>query len=325
MGLAIAQDYISQALLRCGQIKPGYISNPELLAAGMTEWEMLFDSWAAERTMGFSIPQYQFLVNVPGSQTNGNGYLIGPLYTFSGTLTMSSPLIVATALDAAKLSIGEAISGAGIPGGSKVVSLGVGSAGNIIISHNATVNGVATITGTPDFVAPRPDSIVRANCVMLNMGSQPVYIHMRPLSVEEWASLAIQQIPAINVTNLYYYDPQYPNGVLNVFPPLLGNAIQLYTWAALGVPASLESPYFAPPGYRDAVVWSLAERMWPFCTRQIATNRVPQVYVNGKAYEACQKVRMVNRPVPTLICDMRGGSRPSGFYDSFVSYTGEPY
>ncbi len=322
MPLVTKQDYIQHALLKCGQIKPGYISNPELLAAGETEWEMLFDSWAAERTMGFSVPQYQFLVNAPGSQTNGNGYLIGPLYSFPGTTTTGSNIIAATALDVSKLSIGEAISGTGIPANSVVTVL---SGANITISHLATANGVATITGTPDFVAPRPDSIVRANCVMLNMGSQPVYIHMRPLSVEEWASLAIQQIPAINVTNLYYYDPQYPNGVLNVFPPLLGNAIQLYTWAALGVPAALTSPYSAPPGYRDAVIWSLAERMWPFCTRQIATNRVPQVYVNGKAYEACQKVRMVNRPIPTLICDMRGGNRPSGFYDSFVSYTGEPY
>src|SRR5579872_5442453 len=162
MGLAIAQDYISQALLRCGQIKPGYISNPELLAAGMTEWEMLFDSWAAERTMGFSIPQYQFLVNAPGSQTNGNGYLIGPLYTFTGTLTSGSPVIAATALDVSKLSVGEAISGTGIPGGSVVTAL---SGTSITISHNATANGAQTITGTPDFVAPRPDSIVRANCV----------------------------------------------------------------------------------------------------------------------------------------------------------------
>ena len=322
MGLITAQDYIVQALLKCGQIKPGYISNAELLGAGLTEWEMLFDSWAAERTMGFSIPTYQFTVNDTGSQTNGNGYLIGPVYTFSGTLTSGLPTITVTALDTTHFSVGEAISGTGIPADSTIVSW---SGTTLTISANATASGVNTLTATPDFVAPRPDSIVRANCVMTNVGTQPVYIHMRPISAEEWASLAIQQIPAINVTTLFYYDPQFPNGVFNVFPPLLGNDIQLYTWGPLTAPTSLTQPYFAPPGYRDAVIWSLAERMWPYCTRQVALNRVPHTYINGKSYEACQKVRMVNRPVPALASDFRGGGKPDGYYDSFVSYTGEPY
>lgn len=321
MPLSTAQTYILQALRKCGQIRPGYVSSPELLADGLTEWGSLFDSWAAERSMGFSVPQYQYAVNAPGSQQNGNGYLIGPIYSFSGTLAIGSPVILVA--DTSRLVVGEAVSGTGIPAGSTILSIVANV--SITISANATATGAATVTATPDFVGPRPDSIIRANCVMTNVGPNPVYLHMRPISAEEWASLSIRQIPAINVTNLFYYDPQFPNGVLNVFPPLIGNAIELFTWEALGVPATLATPYAAPPGYQDAVIWSLAERLWPMCTKEIAVNRVPHAYICGKAYEACQKVRTVNRPVPALACDFRGGRKIDGYYDSFVSYTGEPY
>lgn len=263
MPLVTAQDYILSALRKIGQLRPGYVSNLELLADGLNEWGMMFDSWSAERTMGFSIPQYQYSVNGPGSQQGGNGYLIGPT---------------------------------------------AHSAGN-----------------ANDFQGPRPESIVRANCVMLNTGPQPVYIPMRPISAEEWASLSIRQIPAINVTSLFYYDPQFPNGVLNLFPPLTGNSIELFTWYGFATPVSLATAYSAPPGYQDAVVYSLAERLYWMITLDIAVHKIPFQILAAKAAAARDKVRMVNRPLPTLRNDFHSGSKPAGYYDSFVSYTGEPY
>lgn len=239
-------------------MRPGYVVSPELLADGLVEWGSLFDSWAAERTMGFSIPSAVYPVTGPGSQTQGNGYQIGP-----------------TALD---------------------------------------------------WVGPRPESIVRANLVMTNVGPQPVYIQIPMISVEEWASLAQRVIPAINVTSMAYYDPQFPNGVFNVFPPLNGNSVELYYWQALATPASLGTAYSAPPGYRDAVILSLAARLWPMCTKNMLANKSPHAYLLGKAYEACQKVRAVNRPVPRLRNDSPAGSKQgSGFMDSNVRWVGEPY
>jgi hypothetical protein len=238
-------------------MRPGYIPSPELLADALNEWGMLFDSWAAERTMGWSIPQYVYPVTGPGSKSGGNGYDIGPTAT--------------------------------------------------------------------NWVGPRPESIVRANLVMTSVGPQPVYLPIRMLSAEDWASLSIRQIPGINVTNLAYYDPQYPNGVFNVFPPLTGNSIELFTWAAFAVPASLSAAYSAPPGYQDAVVYSLAERLWSLCTHSVMVNKVSQQWLAAQAHVAREKVRSVNRPLPTLKADFRGGNKPAGYYDSFVSYTGNPY
>ena len=257
MALVTAQDYILNALRKCGQMRPGYIPAPELLADALNEWEVLFDAWATDRTMGFSIPDYVYPVTGPGSQTGGNGYQIGPT--------------------------------------------------------------------AADWVGPRPVMIVRANLVMTNVGPQPVYIALRPLTAEQWAGLSIRQIPAINVTNVFYYDPQYPNGVFNVFPPLNGNSIELFCAQQLGTPATLATAYSAPPGYANAVIWSLAERLWPMCTNDIAIHKTPFERIAGTAYEACQKIQAVNAPARELSSDFRGSAKPDGYFDQNVTWTGEPY
>lgn len=187
-------------------------------------------------------------------------------------------------------------------------------------------NGYEIGPTAADWVGPRPTSIVRANLVFTSGGQSPVYIHLRPISAEEWAALSIREIPAINVTSLFYYDPQYPNGVFNVFPPLNGNSIELFTWGFLAVPAALAENYSAPPGYQDAVIKTLAERLWPMLTHDICVHKNSQMWLAGQAYTAREKVKAVNRSLPTLCNDFgktTGGDAP--LYDSFVTDTGFPY
>ena len=252
----LARNYIMLALRRCGQMRPGYRPSADLLNDGLSEWQALFDSWAAERSMGFSIPQYVYPVTGPGSESDGNGYDVGP--------------------------------------------------------------------SAHDWAGPRPEVIVRANLKFTSQGPYPVYIQLKSVSAEEWASLAIRIIPGINVTNIFYYDPQFPNGVFNVFPPLTGNAIELFTWQALAAPAYLTAPYAAPPGYMDAIVWSLSERLWPLCTKAFMPNKLAFGYICGKALEACNKVRNVNRNIPKLGSDFKNQQTQAGYYDSQVSRTGLP-
>jgi hypothetical protein len=326
MALQTASDYIYMALRFCGMLRPGAQSNSDLMADGLTAWAMLVDSWAAEREMASSVPQLEFgSITKPGSQQNGNGFLIGPVYSFTGGTTLNSPVVTCQPADTFNVSVGEAISGTGIPAGATVASFVLGGS-SITISVNATATASVTVTATPDLVtARRPDSIIHANCVLFNTGTQPVYIPLQPLTPEQWAAQAIRQIPAINVTNLFYYDPQYPNGVFNCFPPLINNGLEIFTWGALGPPATAASPFFAPPGYQDALVKNLAARLWPLCTNQIAVNRVSQAYIEGSAYEAAQKVRLVNRTIPKGTNDFGGqGGQPDGYYDAYPSWSGLP-
>lgn len=257
MAVLLASDFIYQALRRIGHLRPGYTASPELLADALNEWQLMFDELNTDRTNQYSNPDFVYPVTGPGSQTNGNGYTVGP-------------------------------SGA-------------------------------------DWTGPRPTSIIRANLVQTTVGPQPVYIPIQPISQEQWASLAIRQIPAVNITSVFWYDPQFPNGVFNVFPPLSGNSIELFQWGTLSVPNALSASYSGPPGYAAMVAAGLAERLYYMVPKLLMPEKAPYPVIAGKAKLALDRIRLLNRPINPMRNDFRGGGRPSGFYDSFVWETGEPY
>ena len=186
-------------------------------------------------------------------------------------------------------------------------------------------NGYEIGPTAADWIGPRPESIIRANLKFTSAGAYPVYIQLKPITQEEWASLAIRQMPGINVTAMFWYDPQFPNGVFNVFPPLNGNAIELFTSGVLVAPANLGLPYAAPAGYWDMIVFGLAERLYFMATKEVVVRAAPYAIIAAKAKEAMDRVKRINRPIQTLASDMRTDSRRAGNYDSFVTYTGTPY
>lgn len=256
-GTPSADDIIYMALRKVGQMRPGYIASPELRNDCLLQWQTMFDEMGSERGMQYSNPVYEYPITGPGSQTNGNGYQIGP--------------------------------------------------------------------SAADWVGPRPEVIIRANLVLTNQGPQPVYIQLQPVSQQEWAALSIQQIPSSTITNIFWYDPQYPNGVFNVFPPINQNSIQIYQSGVLQAPTALTDPYNMPPGYQDLVIQGLAERIYYMVPREAVVRVVPFGILSAQAEAARTRVRRINKIQPKLASDFPGGRRPAGFYDSFVTYTGEPY
>lgn len=330
-----AQDVLYMAFRRCGQMRAGWTPSDSLLEDGLREWWTLFDELNAERTANFSLPDFVYPVTGAGSLTNGNGYGVGPRFTFTGT-TVSTSTTVAVA-NTIGLIDGMMISGTGIPSGATIVSIAINTA--IVISAPATGSATVTITVTPDWIGPRPASIVRANLKFTSQGPQPVYIQLTPVSGEQWMALAIQQIPGVNITSIFWYNPTYPVGTFNVFPPLTGNAIQMYTWGNLEPPpspgqsnyttlaAALAYPYSQPPGYATAVEWALAARLNPLVPKRAVINPLSQESLEGRSYEAWERIRRINRPAPGLATDAPSGGDAGnrGNYDSFVTYTGEPY
>ncbi len=261
----IAQDYIYRALRRCGQIKPGYLSSPELLNDGLLEWKTMYDGFNAERTLNYTMPDYVFPITGPGTGTTGNGQ------TFGGS----------------GYSIG--------PSGA-------------------------------DFTAPRPVTIVRMNLYLTSANpAQPSRLPISMISMEEWMNIPVIQLTPINVALVAAYDPQYPNGVIWVWPPLNGNSLEIFTWGQLTPPATLGAAYAVPPGYEELIIARLAQRLWPMCTRQVAVNRVPFEYICGQAAIAAQRVRAMNAPMPRLRCDFQSGGSGSAVSDWDLLLTGVPY
>ncbi len=188
-------------------------------------------------------------------------------------------------------------------------------------------NGYEIGPTAADWVGPRPESIVQANLVMLNVPNQPVYLPLRSLTTEEWASLSILQIPPISVTSLFYYQATWPNGVFNVFPPLsAGNSIQLYTFGIMDAPTSLTDAYGGPPGYAEMVVRCMAVRAYPLISKQLGTFHRSFAELKTEAYESMQRLRMINRPIQHLSNDYpQGRHNAIPLFDSFLTATGQPY
>lgn len=259
-----AQDLIYQALRKCGQMRPGYVPSPELLADGFNEWLMMFDSWNAERTLNYTMPDYVYPVTGPGHGTTGNNN------SFGGTGYQIGPTAV-------------------------------------------------------DFVGPRPVAIARANLILTNVPNTPARIPLSQISMEEWMAIAVVQFTATNVTTTFAYDPQFPNGVIWIWPPLNGNSLEIFEWGQLTPPAALGSTYSAPPGYWDAIVWSLAARFWPLCTKDLMPKKFSLAYLTGNAKIARDKIKAVNAPMPRMGCDFRGNRSNVGTADLDLLLTGRPY
>lgn len=266
MALTTAQDFIYQALRKIGQLRPGYPAQSELYTDGLNEWKLLFDSYNAERTLNYTMPDYIFPITAPGTGTTGNSN------TFGGTGYTIGP------------------SGA-------------------------------------DFTAPRPTEIVRMNLYMTSSSpTEPTRIPISMISMEQWMNIVVIQIPSINIATVAAYDPQWPNGVIWVWPPLNGNSLEIFTWGQLTPPATLGTAYTAPPGYQDLVVWRLAQRLWPMCTKDLMPSRNSFQFVCGQAAIAAAKVKALNAPMPKMRCDFRGGGRESvGSCEWDLLLVGQPY
>lgn len=342
-------DLIYRALRRCGQIRPnasapGQYVNAEFIAECLCEFQDMYDGWNAERTMQYSVPDYIYPITtngLAGIYGPNIQFLIGPSFVFNATLTNGSKtatFVTGLGFNSTQgLIIGMQISGTGIPSGTTIqaISQPVSLADSpslttptITMSLAATANGLTGITVTPDFVGPRPEAILRMNLWMTSSSpNTPTRINLSPVSAMEWANISALEINAVNVTTVYYYDPQYPCGVINVWPPLNGNALEIFTWGFLNPPLSRDTLMQIPPGYVDAITWTLAQRLWGVCTNSVVANKFPFAYICGQAKLARDRVRAVNAPMPRLSNDFGGStiSGARGVCDWGLLLTGQPY
>jgi hypothetical protein len=194
------------------------------------------------------------------------------------------------------------------------------------MSNAATASGAQTITVTPDFIGPRPESITRANW-MYPSGSQSVRIPLSIIEQWQWAQIPVLSIPAINVTQSIYYDAQFPCGVLNAWPPVQPGtgSFELFCWGVLAAPTSLTSVVDAPAGYWSMWRFMLADRLVPLATmnRQFIVDQRQLRRLSVQAKNAKERIMRVNAPNPKLsnanfVNGVRGNS-------GFDYYTGMPY
>ena len=148
------------------------------------------------------------------------------------------------------------------------------------------------VTGSPDINSTRPIAITQAYIQDANSNNFPMTI----LSRDRWNLIgnrgaSIQsQIP-----DTLFYDPQFPLGVINIFPsPLLtytlffDSALNQVTFATLTTNLSM------PPGYERAMVYNLAVEINSMFGIPIPPSGPGQKNITQLAQESLGNVKRAN-------------------------------
>ncbi len=109
-------------------------------------------------------------------------------------------------------------------------------------------------TGSPDFNSTRPSDIIRAFIRDTNSLDYPVYV----IPMDKWNMIGQKNITS-QIPDTLFYDPQYPLGVINIFPmPLLPYTLFFDSTLDQVDMASLTQTITLPVGYERAMVLNLA-------------------------------------------------------------------
>lgn len=123
--------------------------------------------------------------------------------------------------------------------------------------------------GATYFAVQRPVKILSASAI-INNTTPPV---LAPIEIDDnqwWAGVTLPGITSMYPTNLFY-NPTFPNGELYLWPISNTNfGLRLETWVLLSQFGSITDPiggpgaaFTVPPGYRNAIMLSLAESLQP--------------------------------------------------------------
>lgn len=115
-----------------------------------------------------------------------------------------------------------------------------------------------TIGATGDVVMSRPNELLHA-FTSLNGSDTPIQL----VSAEEYYAIADKTTTGTLITRLYY-DPTYPSGTLYVYPvPVSAVSVQIQYLDALQAFETATEEISLPPGYKNAIVYNLAEEIAP--------------------------------------------------------------
>lgn len=163
-----------------------------------------------------------------------------------------------------------------------------------------------TIGPTGTFtVATRPVKIESA-AIVLTTSTPNVHCPLRIRDKDWYASLTVPALASSLPTDLYYA-PTFPNGSLYLCPkPDTAYKLKLETWTQFSQ-ATLVGQINLPPGYKEAMVLSLALRLCP------AFHKTPDPYTVLAQMKAMQIVQGPNSAAPRISTDI--GLSGGGGYD----------
>jgi hypothetical protein len=116
-------------------------------------------------------------------------------------------------------------------------------------------------SGTPDISAVRPSKIIQAFIKDAQNDDFPVEIYEQ----DRWDRIGLKTTTS-QIASVLFYNPTYPNGVINLYPMPSDSSYSLYfdAYQQLSDLSTLTTPLSLPPGYQEAIQHNLAIRMQPY-------------------------------------------------------------
>jgi hypothetical protein len=153
-----------------------------------------------------------------------------------------------------------------------------------------------TIGPSGDFVAERPTRIVKANLVITDTDPES---HL-PISIiesaKEWGMLTVTDQTS-NYCDYLYCDYAYPDATIYLYPYLTdAYDLELFTWKQLSKFVALTQNVLLPPGYYEAMMLTLAEKLCSSYGVPMETRRT----VSMDAAMARSKVKSHNSIAPLI-------------------------
>lgn len=176
-----------------------------------------------------------------------------------------------------------------------------------------------------DFILPasfaaRPLKISSAN-LQINTSTPPYSIPLNIRDAGWWAAQRIQQLATSYPTDLYY-EPDWPNGSIFLWPiPTTAYPIQLEVRVQLAQ-MTMNTAFLLPPGYWDAIVYSLAESLIPSFGGE--SMQILEAGMGPRAARARAMVLKANSSSPTLSTGADGlpsGGRQRTAFDWRTGFT----
>jgi hypothetical protein len=166
-------------------------------------------------------------------------------------------------------------------------------------------------TQYPQFNIPRPPRIENVSILYLANPNQPLEIPMEMLTKDQWAAIPVKNIQS-TIPLQCWNDLSFPSMILNFWCiPSIVNNIALYCWNALSFFPDLNTKLLFPPGYVEALVYSLGIRLAAEWTPDLP---IPPA-LPPLAASAIAKIKSFNQPILNLKCDPALSNPRGGMYD----------
>lgn len=175
---------------------------------------------------------------------------------------------------------------------------------------------IGPVASTPDFVATRPVKIDKANVVLVS-STPSVHKHLTIINTSDYASLSVPALASTFPSRLYY-QPTLTKGTLWPwpYPQDTSNELELFSWIQLAQISTVGSDYALPPGYADAIIYSLAESLASSYGKQVS----PELVIAARLSRS--DIASINSQIPNLDCSMSMASNISGGWSKSAFLSG---